>query len=198
MERGLCLLLGYLCGCFLTAEAVAWRHAGQSAAALGSGNPGMANIASQLGRSWGAVVLLRDIAKTILAWLLGRLLCPGLALAPLWTGLGAVLGHNFPFWRGFRGGKGVAVTCACLVLFSPLWGGLACLGGLAAVLFSGYLPLGAVTIPVLFVPPAFLCYGREAGALALILALTMFSRHVRGLRRMLRGEEPRKFRGKQR
>ena len=147
MERGLCLLLGYLCGCFLTAEAVAWR------------------------------------------------LCPGLALAPLWTGLGAVLGHNFPFWRGFRGGKGVAVTCACLVLFSPLWGGLACLGGLAAVLFSGYLPLGAVTIPVLFVPPAFLCYGREAGALALILALT---RHVRGLRRMLRGEEPRKFRGKQR
>ena len=104
MERGLCLLLGYLCGCFLTAEAVAWRHAGQSAAALGSGNPGMANIASQLGRSWGAVVLLGDIAKTILAWLLGRLLCPGLALAPLWTGLGAVLGHNFPFWRGFRGG----------------------------------------------------------------------------------------------
>ena len=54
--------------------------------------------------------------------------------------------------------------------------------------------LGAVVIPALFVPPAFLCHGREAGLLALILALIMLSRHIRGLGRILRGEEARKFR----
>ena len=81
----------------------------------------------------------------------------------------------------------MAVTCAALILFSPLWGTAACLSGLAVTLLSGWLPLGAVVIPALFVPPAFLCHGREAGLLALILALIMLSRHIRGLGRILRG-----------
>ena len=174
LQRLLCLLVGYLCGCFLTAELVARARTGKSAVALGTGNPGMANLAHELGKGWGAVVLAGDIAKTALAFGLCRALFPALGgLSGLWAGLGAVLGHNFPFWRGFRGGKGVAVT-----------------------LLSGWLPLGAVVIPALFVPPAFLCRGREAGLLALILALIMLSRHIRGLGRILRGEEERKFRGR--
>ena len=109
MERLLCLLAGYVCGGFLTAELVARHCTGKSAAYLGTGNPGMANLAHELGKGWGAVVLAGDIAKTALAWLLCRVLFPGLgALAGLWSGLGAVLGHNFPIWRRFRGGKGVA------------------------------------------------------------------------------------------
>ena len=123
LQRLLCLLLGYLCGCFLTAELVARARTGKSAAALGTGNPGMANLAHELGKGWGAVVLAGDIAKTALAFGLCRALFPALGgLSGLWAGLGAVLGHNFPLWRGFRGGKGVAVTCAALILFSPLWG----------------------------------------------------------------------------
>ena len=149
LQRLLCLLLGYLCGCFLTAELVARARTGKSAAALGTGNPGMANLAHELGKGWGAVVLAGDIAKTALAFGLCRALFPALGgLSGLWAGLGAVLGHNFPFWRGFRGGKGVAVTCAALILFSPLWGTAACLAGLAVTLLSGWLPLGAGVIPV--------------------------------------------------
>ena len=165
LQRLLCLLVGYLCGCFLTAELVARARTGKSAAALGTGNPGMANLAHELGKGWGAVVLAGDIAKTALAFGLCRALFPALGgLSGLWAGLGAVLGHNFPFWRGFRGGKGVAVTCAALILFSPLWGTAACLSGLAVTLLSGWLPLGAVVIPALFVPPAFLCRGRGGRA----------------------------------
>ena len=67
LHRLLCLLLGYLCGCFLTAELVARARTGKSAAALGTGNPGMANLAHKLGKGWGAVVLAGDIAKTALA-----------------------------------------------------------------------------------------------------------------------------------
>ena len=179
LQRLLCLLVGYLCGCFLTAELVARARTGKSAAALGTGNPGMANLAHELGKGWGAVVLAGDIAKTALAFGLCRALFPALGgLSGLWAGLGAVLGHNFPLWRGFRGGKGVAVTCAALILFSPLWGTAACLAGLAVTLLSGWLPLGAVVIPALFVPPAFLCCGREAGLLALILARRTANRVV--------------------
>ena len=93
LQRLLCLLLGYLCGCFLTAELVARARTGKSAAALGTGNPGMANLAHELGKGWGAVVLAGDIAKTALAFGLCRALFPALGgLSGLWAGLGAVLG----------------------------------------------------------------------------------------------------------
>ena len=193
MYRLFSLLLGYGFGCFLTAELVAYRRTGGSAAAIGSGNPGMANIGAQLGKRWGAVVLLGDIAKTAVACALARALCPG-PLSTLYAGLGAAFGHNFPFWRGFRGGKGVAVTCSFLILFSPVRGTLSCLAGLAVTLLTGWLPLGAVVIPALFIPFAFGFYGPEAGLLALAAALLMLSRHWRGLERIARGQEPRAFR----
>ena len=85
LQRLLCLLLGYLCGCFLTAELVARARTGKSAAALGTGNPGMANLAHELGKGWGAVVLAGDIAKTALAFGLCRALFPALGgLSGLW------------------------------------------------------------------------------------------------------------------
>ena len=98
------------------------------------------------------MVLAGDIAKTALAFGLCRALFPALGgLSGLWAGLGAVLGHNFPFWRGFRGGKGWP-SPAPPSSSSPLWGTAACVAGLAVTLLSGWLPLGAVVIPALFVP----------------------------------------------
>lgn len=196
LERLVCAAVGYVCGNFLTAEAVAKARTGRSARDLGSGNPGMANIGSALGPRWGAVVLAGDIAKTALACFLCRFaLFPGLGpLAVLYAGLGAALGHNFPVWKGFRGGKGVAVTCTFTVLAAPLWGALSGVLGLAVVLLSGYLPLGAVLIPAAFVVPAFWTLGPEAGSLAALSALLMLSRHIHGLRRIARGEEPKHLR----
>ena len=66
--------------------------------------------------------------------------------------------------------------------------------GLAITLISGWLPLGAVVIPVVYLPLTLLFRGWEAGALALVLTVLMVSRHRRGLERIRRGEEPRKFR----
>lgn len=196
VERIVCLIIGYLYGCFLTGELVARCRTGESAARLGTGNPGMANLAHELGLRWGLLVLLGDILKTALACLTAWLLFgEGLGrLALLWAALGAVLGHNYPLWMEFRGGKGVAVTCAGLILYDPLWGTAACVTGLAITLITGWLPLGAVAIPVVFLPLALLFRGWEAGALALVLTVLMVSRHRRGLDRIRRGEEPRKFR----
>lgn len=139
-----CILLGYLFGSFLTAEVVARVVSGKSARQLGTGNPGMANIMAQLGKGAGLLTLAGDTLKTVAA-------CGAAyyATAPLigqasilYTGLGAVLGHNYPAWARFRGGKGVAVTCVWLVLYLPFWGTLCCIAGGALVLWLGYLPLG--------------------------------------------------------
>lgn len=196
MERMLCLLVGYVCGCFLTAELVARCRTGKSARALGSGNPGMANIAATLGARNGILVLLGDVFKTVLAGGVCRfVLFPALGqTAVLYAGLGVTLGHNFPFWKHFRGGKGVAVTCASLVLFSPLGGTVSCLIGLLAVLLTGYLPVGAIVIPVVAMGPVFRFYGIEDGMLVTALALLMLSRHLDGLIRAAHGQEKRVWR----
>ena len=131
--RGLCLLAGYLFGGFLTAEVVARCTAGVSARDIGTGNPGMANIATHLGKKAGLLVLAGDVIKTAAACWFCHQLAPELGpTALLYGGLGAVLGHNWPIWYKGRGGKGVAVTCAWLMLYLPVTGVLCCLAGGAA------------------------------------------------------------------
>lgn len=189
--RVLCLLIGYFCGCFLTAQLVAKYKTGKGADRIGSGNPGMANIGRQLGLKWALLTLTGDILKTILPILLsGFVLFPDLGrIEVLYTGLGVALGHGFPFYRCFKGGKGVAVTCTYLILFAPLWGTVACLLGLLAVVVSGYLTVGALLIPLFVAIPAFLFYGVEAGWLVLAGAALLFILHRKAIPLLLSGGE---------
>lgn len=192
----ICTVIGYLCGCFLTAELAARLAEGKSASEIGSGNPGMANIMANLGKKAGFFVLAGDVGKTLIAFGVSWLLAGGLLGREtfLWAGLGVVLGHKFPFWKKFRGGKGVAVTCTWLIFFMPVWGTVSCIAGGAVVLATGYLPLGAVLIPLLGTCFAFFSQGIMAGIFFLLSFLLMLSRHYRGLLRIVRGTEERKFR----
>ncbi len=166
MERLACILVGYLCGMVLTADIVARARAGKSAFNFGTRNPGMANIGANLGAGWAAVVLAGDIGKTILACELCRwALCPDLSqLAVLYAGIGCVLGHNFPAWHRFHGGKGVTVTCSAIVLFSPVLGGIALVAGFGVMAATRYLCYGAVAIPAIFLAECLLssCIGWPA------------------------------------
>ena len=105
-------------------------------------------------------VLAGDVGKTLLACLLCRYVCGAElgTLATAYAGLGCILGHDYPFWHWFHGGKGVACDAAALILIWPMGGLFSCLIGLTAVLLTGYLPLGAVLIPAAFILPAFLEY----------------------------------------
>lgn len=189
--RFLCVVFGYLCGCFLTAEVVARRRTGKSALELGSKNPGTANIVGLFGLKWGAVTLSGDILKTVLPCMLCRYaLFPSLGrTAYLYAGAGAALGHGFPFWNKFRGGKSVAVTCTYLVLYSPLWGTLADLAGLLVRLATGYATAGALAIPVLFLFPAFRTGGAEAGWVVAAGTILMFLLHRDSLRKIVHKTE---------
>ncbi len=154
----------------------------------------MANMVHEYGVKNGALVLIGDLLKTFIPCLLCRLfLFPEMgAAAAAYAGLGVILGHNFPFWHRFQGGKGVTCTCAAIVSISFGYGVLACIVGLIGVLISHYLPVGAVLIPLAFLIPAFRLYGNEVGILTLIMAVLMLQRHFSGLKNIRTGKEPRK------
>ncbi|MBE5967817.1 MAG: glycerol-3-phosphate acyltransferase [Lachnospiraceae bacterium] len=205
MERIYCFLIGYVCGCFLTAEFVSKRYAGHGVQNGGPDNPGMASITIKFGIKAGLLVLAGDCLKTFLAigicslWLFKEL---G-SLAVSYAGFGAVFGHCFPVSRHFHGGKGIAVTGAYSLSLSPLiWLITYVLGGVAA-LISGYLAIGSAVIAVLFPITTFL-FGLTAEEVILtaITGVVILARHRKNFRLIHFGGErnfhflKRIFRGK--
>ena len=178
LGRILSIVIGYCFGCFLTAELVARKIAGKSASELGeTGNPGMANIMASLGFKPGIVTLLGDLVKCFVAmtisWLLFR---KNGWIVTMYAGLGCTLGHDFPFWRGFRGGKGVATSSAVIVIYSFIWGLLANIAGMLVTFATKYLCIAGPVIPLFFTLFMFLKGDVEAGILSLVLAgLSLFS-----------------------
>ena len=179
MTRIISILIGYFCGSFLTAEIVARRVARTSASELGdTGNPGMANIMASLGFVPGIITLAGDIGKCLAAALVSHLLFrEGGAVIFLYAGLGCTVGHDFPFWRGFRGGKGVATTSISVILFSIPWGLLANIAGMLAVFSTKYLCIGGPVIPLSFAVFMLAKGEKEAALIGVILAVLSVRAH---------------------
>lgn len=115
---------GYLIGCILSAE-IAMRLANRGKndkvdlRAVGSGNPGGANALSNLGKGWGAGVILGDIAKGAIGAEVGRILAGDAGAYA--AAVGAVAGHCFPAFSGFRGGKGVGTSAGTTLVCFPAY-----------------------------------------------------------------------------
>lgn len=174
-------MIGYLCGSFLTADVVSYHYTGHSAATLGtSHNPGMANVMRTLGCKPGMLVLLGDLCKCALAMAVSSWLFPT-SYAVLYAGLGTVFGHDFPFWRHFHGGKGVACTCVLLVMYCPIWGFIALIIGGLVVVVSKKLWIGGILMPTLCILP-WMIQSREAGLICILvsgLSLYSFRKDIR-------------------
>lgn len=174
-----CLVIGYAFGSFLTAECVVRHVRGVSAFDVGLGNPGMANVMAVLGLRWGLVTLAGDIFKTLAAVVVCRLLFAPLGdAATLWAGLGVTIGHNYPFWHRFQGGKGVATTCSAIVLASPVAGFVSLLVGAAVVVGSKYLCVGALAIPAAFLAFSLVSGSVDAIVVSVALCVLMAIAHV--------------------
>lgn len=191
MEKLLCILIGYAFGNVLTAEIVTRKMTGRPCRELGeTGNPGMANVMAHLGFVPGIIVLAGDLGKTLLAalvtWLLFHNQIGRICL--LYTGLGAVIGHNWPIWMPSKGGKGVSCTCAAIFIMNPLMGLVSMIAGMLVVFATQYLCIGGVVIPAVFAVFMFVFYGKEAGILGLILTVIMFERHWPALKTVPSGQ----------
>ncbi len=185
------LLIGYLLGNFMTAEIVTRKITGRPCRELGtSGNPGMANVMAHLGFKPGIFVLAGDLGKCILACGLSYILFREQAgrLSVLYAGVGVTLGHDFPILvKDCAGGKGVAVSCMAIFLYSPFWGLFANVVGMLITFATKYLCIGGAVLPAVFVFPMFLFEGAEAGLLALAIALLCFYKHYPAIRTIPRG-----------
>lgn len=153
MERILCLVVGYVFGLFETGYFYG-KLCNTDIRNYGSGNSGATNTLRVLGPKAGIVVLLGDALKTVLACLVTRFLFAGkpemMYLLVLYTGFGVILGHNFPFYMGFKGGKGVAAS-AGLLLATDLRLTLICLiVFLIVVIITRYVSLGSILVMLIF------------------------------------------------
>ena len=182
------LVLSYLLGTFPTALVVA-RVAGHDPTAEGSGNPGASNVYRLAGLRAGVAVFVGDAAKGAVATGMGRAAGgPKVAMA---CGLAAVVGHVFPVFRRFRGGRGVATAAGTVAVVEPVvalpfvgvWLVVARLTGRASV--ASLVVISGVVVAVLALDRP----GWERAGMAGLAALVV-SRHAGNLVRLARGEEP--------
>ena len=144
IERVLCLLIGYIFGLFQTGYIYGkFKHI--DIRNQGSGNAGTTNALRVLGWQAGLITFLGDAFKCIFAVIAVRLIFGGMhpELAPLYAmyaGMGAVFGHNYPFYMKFKGGKGIATTAGLLASTLPLPMVLVCL--------AAFLDYGTRSCPV--------------------------------------------------
>lgn len=184
------VLLGYLTGSVPFAFLMA-RRAGIDVRFSGSGNVGAANVLRTTGAWRGALVMALDVGKGIAAVAIAYVMSGGAALAAL-TGAAAVVGHIYPVWLRFHGGKGVAVAAGVFTMLSPLATAIAAGLFLVTVLITRYVSLGSIAA-TLALPPAAWLTG-EPGAVVLAAAgsaaLILF-RHRSNWRRLRTGTERR-------
>lgn len=121
MERLICLAIGYVCGLFQTSYIIG-RTQHKDIRKYGSGNAGTTNALRTFGKKAGALTLLGDCLKCVLAVWIVRLIFRErygeiLPLLSLYGAAGCILGHNFPFYLNFKGGKGVAASVGFVLAF---------------------------------------------------------------------------------
>jgi glycerol-3-phosphate acyltransferase PlsY len=164
----------------------------------GSGNAGATNTYRTLGPKWGTVVMIVDMLKGILAVKLALLL-PEYAdsethLQNLQTGLGlaAVIGHIFPIWADFRGGKGVATLFGLVLGISP-WTALGCVGIFIIVLYlTRFVSLSSILASIAFPIFILVIFNVDNPAyrvFAISIALMVLLTHQKNIGRLLKGSE---------
>lgn len=195
MERLWCILLGYLFGCIQTAYIVGKLTRHIDIRDYGSGNSGATNAIRVLGTRVGLACMAGDILKGVAAMIVASMIFGyDQKHLLLFTGVGAVLGHNFPFYMGFRGGKGVAVTIgimACMDWRILLIAGVPALLVLAATRYMSMASLLFVTIFPLCTAVFYLGQpnGTEILLLSLFFTAMIYWRHRANIKRLISGTE---------
>ncbi|HLS18578.1 MAG TPA: glycerol-3-phosphate 1-O-acyltransferase PlsY [Paracoccaceae bacterium] len=189
----LALVTGYLIGAIPVGVILARIFGLGDLRRIGSGNIGATNVLRTGNRRAAALTLVLDALKGAVAVLI---FSPDLAAQA--AAIGAMLGHCLSFWVGFRGGKGVATFLGIMLALAPLAGLAICATWLAGAALSRISSVGALAATAAAPLWLLLFGGREAVAMAILLAAWVWLRHAQNIARLLKGTEPRIGAGRQR
>ena len=206
MIRLVCLVLGYFFGTFQTAYFYGKMH-GIDIRTMGSGNAGTTNTLRVLGTKAGMIVLVGDVLKTMLAIFVARSFIIPMAephmeyLLVLYTAAGAVLGHNFPFYMQFKGGKGIAATFGLILSFHPWFIPMGFIVFLGIFMTTHYVSLGSLLIYAGFVIQMIIMGQagflgdmsqgmlNEMYVIAILMLAMAYWKHRENIKRLLTGTE---------
>ena len=208
-ERLICLIIGYGCGLFQTGYIVG-KIKGIDIREHGSGNAGTTNILRTMGVKYAGIVLLGDALKCGLAIFIVRMLFQNvhsniLDLLYLYTSFGVILGHNFPFYMGFKGGKGIAATAGFIIFGLPHIMTLVGIIVFFSIFFlTHYVSLGSIVLYVSLVVCAVVFKFTDANGwieenmgglyneyiiVIILMMILMLIRHKDNIKRLLSGCE---------
>ena len=185
----LVVITAYLIGSVPFAVLLAKRWGAQDLRLVGSGNVGATNVLRAYGVTPGVIVALLDMAKGAVSVILAdRLNAAG--AAPAAAGVAAVIGHVFPVWLGFRGGKGVATAFGVFSILTPLAALVAFGVFMVSVWITRYVSIGSVLASATL-PPVAYATGTPAPEVtaALAIAVLVIVRHRANLARVRDGTE---------
>ena len=198
MHELLIIVLAYCIGSIPTAVWISKAIYGIDIRDYGSGNAGATNTFRVLGLKWGTIVMIVDILKGVIATslyiLLPYYLTDELERTNLMIGLGlaAVLGHIFPIWAGFKGGKGVATLLGMAVAIQPLVA-LCCIGVFLLVLcLTRFVSLSSILAGVAFMVFILFIFNEKETLyriFAVMVALMVVLTHQKNIGRILKGTE---------
>jgi len=195
MERILCVLIGYICGLFQTSYLYGKVH-GIDIRNYGSGNAGTTNALRTLGAKAGAITLFGDCFKCVIAVVIVHLIFGKshpemIRLLGMYAAAGTILGHNFPFYLNFKGGKGIATTAAAMMAFD--WRiGLCCFIIFVTVTaVTKYVSLASILLSAGIVVEILIFHpGRwDLFAMCVLYAFFAIYRHRANIGRLLSGTE---------
>lgn len=210
MDRIICILIGYGFGLFQTAYLIGkCRHIDIREA--GSHNSGTTNALRVMGVKAGVATFIGDFLKALLAIMLVRFIFPDgdhKDLLAVYAGIGATLGHNYPFYMGFKGGKGIAVMAGIIAGLGGLFIPFPLVAFVVCVALTGYISLGSLLAALLLFVETIMYVSADIAhietggtgtefciAVALICAMAWW-RHRSNIVRLMRGEENAVFRGR--
>lgn len=198
------LVIGYAFGCFSTGYIVGKRN-GMDIRSTGSGNIGTTNALRSMGAKAGAITFLGDLLKAFVPTLVVKFYYCGYLMGysddltylfTLCAGLGVVLGHNFPVTLKFKGGKGIAVSAAVIVVSNlhPIFIAVGLGIFILVVAITRYVSLGSLIV-VWYIPIFTVLYYRDSAYFPVILVISLmftalaYIKHSANIKRLLNGTE---------
>lgn len=182
------LIVGYLLGSVPFGLVFTKLAGTKDIRTIGSGNIGATNVLRTGRKDLAILTLICDIGKGAFAVIILGMLSP---FAAIGAALGSVIGHLYPVWLKFKGGKGVATTIGVLIALTPAVGILTCMTWLAIALLFRISSLAALLAMAVAPLYAGLMYGELYSVIAIILAGLVWFKHAENIQRLMQGTEPR-------